>query len=246
MICAYDDDARCCGLCDVWAIMATRGRHDLVIKNLKYLRSLDIKTAVTVTGVEDYAAISPHATKCEIFPDHPLGAKWQRAADMALKENPQLLVTVGSDDFIGPHLVDNARKKIQAGYRMTGVSEWFMYDTVRRVSYRAGYSRTPDFPVGSGRVFSQTAINALGGRLFVADANRRLDDWAYINLSRKGPREVYVSRDTVADGMEVLAVKGEWEQLNPIHKFFNAPTIRIEPVELPEIFKPLCAEYQAR
>lgn len=157
------------------------------------------------------------------FPNEPLGAKWQHVVDIAKTKNPDLLVTCGSDDILGKDYIKNAYQFILKGFEMVGVSAWLMEETRTKRTWRAHYKHVPDFPVGSGRVFTKALLNRIGWKLFDATAERRLDDQAMNNKIKK-----YISTDIEKDGLIVTAIKGDWDMLNGLNKFFNVPTIGIK------------------
>lgn len=233
MTCSVDDSAHCCNMCHTVAVMASDGRLPLVTENIRRLQAMGCDVVCVVTHVNDYAAVSKLTKYVYTFPNRPLGAKWQHGIDMAKGLDPNLVLIAGSDDFHAPHFLENAKKILQRGYDFVGISEWYMHDVDKGAYYKAGYVNHPEFPVGSGRLYTRHALNAISWQAFDSEANRRLDDRGYLWLQRKNAR-IYVSNDTDADGLQVMAVKGDWEQLNPIDRFFAAPSIRVAAVERPE------------
>lgn len=155
----------------------------------------------------------------------PLGYKWQFAVKQARALNPDYLLTCGSDDILNPDYLKNAIRIMKRGFEFVGVSQWYMESEGKR--FKAWYSERKDFPVGSGRLYSKKILDKIDWHLFNPKAERRLDDLGYETIKKYAH---FVSDDVDQHGLIITAVKGDWEQLNPIQKFFNVKTIGIKKV----------------
>ena len=196
----------------------------------------DSCNALKVMGCEVILVVSNHADleglkefKPLLFPNEPLGAKWQFAVSEARKLNPDLLLTCGSDDILNPNYLVNAYKILLSGFDFVGVSQWFMEDKKKNDLWKAWYIETKQFPVGSGRLYTKKLLDKLNWQIFDVKASRRLDDKGYHHAS--GFRR-YVSEDVDKDGLEITAIKGDWSQLNPLSKFFGVKNIGIKKIEI--------------
>lgn len=223
--CKGDDSGNCCGVCHlkVVAVMASHQRPEITKRACKELQSMGCEVVLVVSTHSDMEALIEFNPVQ--FPNEPLGAKWQHAVDVAKTKNPDLLVTCGSDDILCKDYLKNAYKLILKGFEMVGVSAWHMEETRTKRTWRAHYKHVPDFPVGSGRVFTKSLLNRIGWQLFDTKADRRLDDKAMSHKIKK-----YISTEIEKDGLIVTAIKGDWIQLNPLNKFFKAPTIGIKQI----------------
>jgi hypothetical protein len=128
-------------------------------------------------------------------------------------------------------------KLIDKGYDFIGVNGWYMSDGRRH--YLAKYKLTPDFPAGSGRVFTRKCLNSIRWKLFDRTLDKRLDDMALRQIKNNNVK-TYISQDPEIDGLRILAMKGKWPVMNPLNNFLKSPTISIKrivnlPVQFPNI-----------
>lgn len=202
----------------VVAVMASHERQEVTRRTCNRLIEIGCEVMLVVSTRTDEKALSYYSPV--IYRNNPLGAKWQYSVDCAKALNPDLLITCGSDDLLCDNYIINAMKFITTGYEFVGVSQWYMETPTEK--YKAWYSQTPQLAVGSGRVYTKELLDRVGWQIFDIRASRKLDDLGNA-IKKKG----YVSRDVDRDGLIVTAIKGNWEQLNPINKFINAPTIGI-------------------
>lgn len=205
----------------VVAVMASHERPEITKVSCNNLIHLGCEVVLVVTNLSDVRRLSEF--KPLSFNNTPLGSKWQFAVNSARKLNPDILVVCGSDDILHEDYLINALKIIDKGYEFVGVSQWYMDDGKNK--YKAWYSLTPHLAVGSGRVYTKQFLDRINWEIFDVNASRRLDDKAN-EIKKRG----YVSTDVDKDGLIITAIKGKWQQLNPINKFFNAPTIGIQKV----------------
>jgi len=224
-------------------VIASHGRLGILKQNIKHLLNYgDI--FLTVSYEEDDRFIY-HNFINEIDdpfpklhystgPNNPLGNKWQRCVDMARSVNPSLLITCGSDDFISTDYIENAMKILDKGYDFVGANYWYMTDG--RSHYKAKYRHRQDFPAGSGRVFTKKCLDAINWEVFDRKKDRLLDDKALEQI-KKAKIKTYISQEPEKDGLRILAVKGNWDCLNPMQKFLTSKTVTMERIIiLPEQF----------
>lgn len=203
------------------AVMASHERHDMTRRSCDRLISIGCDVVLVVSTKRDVNALQYYNPLS--YSNNPLGAKWQYAVDNARLREPDLLITCGSDDLLCDDYIPKAMQFITTGYEFVGVSQWYM-ETATEL-YKAWYCKTPHLAVGSGRVYTKALLDKVNWQIFDKNASRRLDDVGNY-IKKRG----YVSRDVDRDGLIVTAVKGSWGQLNPINRFFNAPTIGIKKI----------------
>lgn len=209
-------------LSNIVFVMASHERQSITKQNVDWLHHFGEVVLVASYGRDlDFFKENTQA-KVHIYPNNPLGSKWQFAVNKARELNPEILITVGSDDFLSSDYVDNALKYINQGYEFVGTNGWHLSDGQKH--YRARYKHLTDFPAGSGRVYTKKALDKINWKLFDTKKNRLLDDMALAEMKKARVKQ-YISQRPETDGLRILAMKGDWETLNPLERFLNAPTI---------------------
>lgn len=215
-------------------VIASHGRLPIVLQNVYNLLLMG-EVFIVVSDQEEYKKLK-ESLPCNVYlaPNTPLGNKWQYAVSYAREFNPSCLIICGSDDFLSSDYVENAMKIIDKGFDFIGVNGWWMTDG--KDHYKAKYKHRQDFPAGSGRVFTKKCLDKINWQIFDTKRDRLLDDKALYQLKR-AIIKTYISQDAEKDGLRILAVKGDWDVLNPLEKFLTSSTIQIEKInELPEQF----------
>lgn len=230
MQCKGDDSGTCCGTCHlkIVAVMASHERPEITRKAVKALTSQGCEVVLVVSNSRDLDLLQDLNPR--LYPNNPLGSKWQFAVNEARELSPDLLVTCGSDDILNQDYIKNAFKFIAKGYDFVGVSQWYMEDTRKGDIWKAWYLHVPDFPVGSGRVYTKRILDSIGWRIFDVKASRKLDDKGFFAMGRNAMK--YISRDVDADGLMITAVKGNWTMLNPIQDILKAKTIGLKKMDI--------------
>lgn len=216
--------------------IASHGRISIVEQNLTHLLSMNVEVFLCLTDAKERDYLQKLFPKVHftIAPNYPLGAKWQSVINLARTKNPDYLITCGSDDFLSTDYVDNCIKLTYRGFEFVSVNGWYLTDGKKH--YRAKYKHLTHFPAGSGRFFTREALDKINYSIFDTKANRLLDD-NVLQMVHERKVKTYISQEAEKDGLLILAAKGKWEQLNPLSKFLNAPSIKIEKVkELPSVF----------
>lgn len=215
-------------------VMSSHERESITLQNIEHLCTMG-EVVVTVTNESEFELYDrktgAYVFKCD---NSPLGNKWQTALDKAKLLNPDYIIPVGSDDFLCYNYFDNAKRLISKGYDFVGVNGWYMSDGKQH--FKSKYKLRTDFPAGSGRVFTKKALDACNWQLYERSLNRLLDDKALAQMKNANIK-TYISQDQDKDGLKILALKGRWNCLNPLDKFFTSKTIRMHRISsLPETF----------
>lgn len=198
--------------------MAVLGRLQAVELNVRMLIGQGAEVVVVASSGNDYR----HLKKLNInglhlhkHPNQPLGRKWQYGVQKAIEIGANPLIIVGSDDFLSEKFIEKACE-LTDEFDFIFFNRWMIYEPGTGKSYSLKYKIF--FPLGSGRVYSEKFLQR-HPRLFDTRLSIRLDDFAFNNLR---------ADDTLLlnpDDMHLLAVKGDWETMNPLDKILSAPTI---------------------
>jgi hypothetical protein len=168
-----------------------------------------------------------------VVQNNPLGRKWQSAVDLARKHGAETIITCGSDDVLSNNYGSIAMQLVDQ-YDFIGLNHWHVTDGSNH--YLMSYRFLKGFPAGSGRIFSKRCLDTIGWNLFDTRANRLLDDQA-MNLIYRYGMDMLIDQVSTPNWLNVLAIKGNWQCLNPLSKFLIAPTIECEKLkELPVCF----------
>lgn len=208
--------------------MASHNRPEITKRSCSALQAMGCEVVLVVSTNSDLERLKEFNPY--LFPNEPLGAKWQYAVSMARQKNPDLLLTCGSDDILNENYLKSAIMVIHRGYDFVGVSQWYMEDVRKKTIWKAWYKHLPNFPVGSGRIYSKKLLDSINWQIFDRKASRRLDEMGFYASSVRFKK--YVSQDVEKDGLMITAVKGNWSMLNPIEKFFNVNTIGIKKMDI--------------
>lgn len=152
-------------------------------------------------------------------PNSPLGNKWQSGVRQAKKLNPDCLIILGSDDVINDQFTANAYKLLLKGYHFIGLRRYSII--FKHKKYLIDYK--PIMPLGGGRVYSRHMMEAVDWHLFLPK-ERKLDDYGWDQVVRSGLKAICIT-DTEKYGLEIIAIKGSWQMLNPFNP--NHPNVRI-------------------
>lgn len=234
------------------AITAMQGRHPIVQLALHQLACSGWE--VCCAGSEGEASrrvVAPYGHYVEV-PNEPLGAKFNAALALALREYPDLdaVLIVGSDNLIATPLLDTMAE-IDAD--VAGLLDAYEYhpDTYQvchwpgycdEISKRDGNPLRTNEPVGSCKLVSRRMIDPMDGKLWPPDGNRSLD-WHM--MRRINP---FVQTVTVAQSLDWGGIQIGWrdpEALNP-NAFRNSRDERLTWHEAEELlgehFSPLVVE----
>jgi hypothetical protein len=98
---------------------------------------------------------------------------------MTKKFNPDAVTIVGSDDLIDKHLLKFYNEKLEKGYLMLGIKDFYIYDAERRkLAYWRGYGKLNDAhrmneTIGLARCLSRPLLDKLNFNI-----------WNDLNISR--------------------------------------------------------------
>lgn len=204
-------------------VMAVWGRMRLVEINLRLLSTQNCEIIVVASIQEDFDALRamniPHL-QIVPAPNNPLGRKWQIGVDQAriLGANP--LIICGSDDFLSQDFIEKA-SNLAKFHDFIFFDNWFIHTPKDEKSYFLRYNmmKFSKPPLGSGRIFSLNFLEKRHWQLFDTGKDRLLDDFAWHNTRHED--KILLN----PPGMHILAVKGEWEQLNPLERILSAESI---------------------
>jgi len=216
-------------------IIATHNRLIITTKNIELLQQQRCKIVLVVSYKEEFNYYSNRFPEIEIVraQNDPLGAKWQAGVNWAVTIGANPLIIVGSDDILGKDYINRALDLMVKGYDLIGTTSWYTYESETNSLYKMKYiNQNAHFPIGSGKVFSKSLLEKINNQVFDVKANRKLDDLGYHNtMKAKAPI-------VLDDDLNVLAVKGQWNEMNSLKDYLRSRNIKSEPADT-EILKEL-------
>ena len=232
MNCPNDDLGKNCKDCtckyNPVVLIATHERTDITTKNIRLLRQQSVVPKILIvcslrSELEYYKTLDVSVVMHENL---PLGKKWQNGVRAAAQLVANPLIILGSDDILHRDYIKNALIKLNEGYDFVGSTSWFSYDEKRGRLYRCEYMNVnKDYPIGSGKVYSKDILDKIRNKVFDSNSSRKLDDNGYRMISSRGAN-IYLNREPL-----ILAVKGNWVQMNDIGKYLHSPNIKCELVD---------------
>lgn len=204
-------------------VMAMWGRRQLVEVNLRLLSLQKCQIIVVASIQEDFDFLRglqiPHL-QIVPAPNNPLGRKWQTGVDQAriLGANP--VIICGSDDFFSANFIEKACN-LSKYHDFIFFDNWFIHTPKERKNYFLRYNmmKYDKPPLGSGRIYSHNFLEKRHWQLFDTGKDVHLDDFSWDN--KKHEDKLLLNP---AD-MNILAVKGNWEQLNPLDRILSSSSI---------------------
>lgn len=221
-----------------YVLIATHQRMSITRDNVKCLLACNAGVILVVSDAGEEAVFRQLFPSIEIvlYPNQPLGAKWQSGVERAREINADPLIINGSDDILHSDffvLVANAMKS--DGVHFIGLKSWYVYDT--RKIYKFNY--LANLPLGGGRAYSKELLQKINYSLFDISRSRHLDDLAYGNVLNS-KMKIKIFGEPL-----ILSIKGDWPVMNPMQKLFNTQNAALldtlDPKEILKQFKYLCA-----
>jgi hypothetical protein len=214
-------------------LIAMHRRHEVMKINLQLLSKQDCEIVVVVSDFIDsnfVRSLNLSNVYVTEWPNQPLGAKWQHGVDYARTFDPDMLIILGSDDFLNADYIKNASRLIKK-YDFIGLTQWWIKDLStprgRQETIKIRYN--PQYfycPIGGGRIYSRKCLKDLNYQLFDSQLSRKLDNLGWDSLRYN--HKFKVIDNTSDEGLEILSVKGTWDMINPLGPLLQAHTTEWE------------------
>lgn len=179
----------------------------------KVLKSHDsVKVVLVVSLIEEFnhfKNLNYDRLALAIFPNKPLGSKWQQAVNIAKKIKANPVIILGSDDQLNPEFIDNVINLLNEGYHFITFRRY----NILHQGILYTYDYKPEMGLGSGRVYTAEILNAFKWHLFESSKNKHLDDLGYKQVMRCNKKFLVVENEDY--GLSITSIKGDWEMLNP-------------------------------
>jgi hypothetical protein len=215
-----------------WQPVVVIATHQRVIitENLihKIINSHDTVKIVLVVSLIDefnhFKSLNISRLAIAIWPNRPLGIKWQQGVNIAKKIGANPVIILGSDDELNPEFIDNALNLLDKGYEFIGLRQY-------RVKHRGTlytFNYKPIMPIGGGRVYSANVLNLLKWKIF-EPKDKHLDDFGWKQVIKSKMKAILIT-DAEHNGLLVTANKGNWVMLNPFNpNHANLQLVKREP-----------------
>ncbi|MFL2945241.1 MAG: hypothetical protein ACJZ33_04440, partial [Candidatus Poseidoniales archaeon] len=113
------------------------------------------------------------------YENQPMSEKWQHGLEMTKKYNPDAVIIMGSDDIITKEIIDFYIGKINLGYLLIGIKDFYIYEsTLKKLAHWRGYGKLNDAhrmdeTIGLGRCLARPLLDKI-----------KFDVWGGLKLKR--------------------------------------------------------------
>ena len=135
-------------------------------------------------------------------PNNPLSEKWGRGLEECMNFNPDVVMTVGSDDLISDSTLVSLCQKVSEGRMVVGIKDMYIIDqNDRTLNYWRGYSGNRDNEtIGMARCYSKEILEKIDFNLWKGhQVNKGLDRIATSVVSQYGNFPVNSGAETAVD-----------------------------------------------
>jgi len=162
----------------VIAVLPCKGREPLLKKTVsRLLRQCHAVVVAGHTESEHRACIGAEFIMTD--QNTALGQKWNMCIEVAMQQNPDAILIMGSSDMISDNWIDELYPHLK-DYNMVGTSGIHFLDIQQHnrfgLYHWKGYTNDREGePIGTGRLISAKAIKRMGGKAFFPSYNNSLD-----------------------------------------------------------------------
>jgi ABC-type polysaccharide/polyol phosphate transport system ATPase subunit len=113
------------------------------------------------------------------YENQPMSEKWQHGLEMTKKYNPDGVIIMGSDDIITKEIIDFYVEKINLGYLLIGIKDFYIYESsIKKLVHWRGYGELNDAhrmdeTIGLGRCLTRPLLDKI-----------KFDVWGGLDLKR--------------------------------------------------------------
>lgn len=183
-------------------VICTHQRLDITSINIEILLAQGAEIILVVSDAEEARYYTEYPIHVSMFPNHPLGAKWQHGVDVALKRGADPVIILGSDDLLAHGSIQRYTSMIANGCEFVGLNRWWIHHDGR--AYHCHYLARQ--PLGGGRAYSASFLRK-SGNIFAVGRDHHLDDHGFS----------LVKNPTIIEEPWIHAIKGDWKVLNPFN-----------------------------
>jgi hypothetical protein len=232
----------------VVAIMPTFQRPQITLDSVTVLLKNPEVGKVILMGTDpaDFPFPLPDRVQYHMTANEPLGAKWQRALDLARLLEPEYILAVGSDDWLEPGYVAHGLRRLSEGWDVYGRGRWKMVEfNVKKIRVTDCRYRGHRDPLGSGKLISANILDRIDWKLYPENAPRGIDYFSHMQLVEAGAR-VFSGLD---DFPSIFLIKGSWPMINWRMEIRNSPmtevlrTVEDDTAGMDKLFPGLAQKY---
>ena len=113
------------------------------------------------------------------YENQPMSKKWQHGLEMTEKFNPDGVIIMGSDDIITKEIINFYVEKINLGYLLIGIKDFYIYESsIKKLAHWRGYGELNDAhrmdeTIGLGRCLARPLLDKI-----------KFDVWSGLELKR--------------------------------------------------------------
>ena len=220
---------------DIVIVTAFYKRHEILemIIDESFNTNLEIRWILVGSDFDDQYFVHKLAIKYPgkiagyMFPNKPLGSKWQIGVEIARNIDFNLLGIVGSDDLITKksyeivlsrfkHLEKYSKEKIG----LFCFNDWFVKYNSRIV--KTQYYKDSFQPVGAGRFYTNNFLKDINYQLFDISLNRLLDDHGWKQIKKNHYHYDILNTE---DSGSFISIKTGVDEMNSFEQIINSENL---------------------
>jgi glycosyltransferase involved in cell wall biosynthesis len=177
------------------AVIAIHGREQITLKTVLRLKqqTYPLTHVVLIGDTPKEQKLAEITGSIFVrYPNQPLGAKWQAGMDFARQLDPDVILILGSDDWLSDNWCARMMQEIDAGYDLVGKQQIFFLHVgpegkklIRWDGYKDNKEREGE-PIGAGRLISRKLLDRLNWSWFAPKLLGGLDKFSYLRAVANG------------------------------------------------------------
>ena len=212
-------------------VIAFKDRHNMVELNIQTLLNQTLIPAIILVASNPEDAVFCKKMKdkypnifIRIYPNYPIGGKWNAGVQFAKIMDINALLILGSDDLLSLGYIEEAYEKIGRGVGskcgksdLVGSIKWMIYDIDNKL-YKLSYNpQIVPITLGGGRMYSRYFLDSCDWNIFRKYRAKHLDEEGHNAVKKFSNKIELISGDEF-----ILSIKGPWEVMNTTKKILNA------------------------
>jgi len=205
---------------NIAAVIAIHERETITLKTVLRLKkqTYPINQIILIGESESEEQIAKQTDSIFLkHPNKPLSAKWQAGVDIARELSNDVVLIMGSDDWISENWCARMMIEIDKGYDLVGKNEIYFlnieYNDLELIKWN-GYNEPierKNEPVGAGRIFSDNILSVIDWQRFPKILNGGLDKYSYfLTLAYGGSVKCVVDDSVSLIDIKSVYWKNKW------------------------------------
>jgi hypothetical protein len=201
------------------AVIPVKGRHPLLRYTIRRLyEKNNVAKVICVGDIEDKEICEQERAEFITHENNPLGKKWNAGFEAARKHNPDVVLFVGSSDWVSDNWLSFIEPFIMdAKVDLIGKPDFYLLDIAHKyrfchwLGYGAG--KREKEPIGIGRVLSKNILDKMNWKPIADNLNNSIDFSMFNNVLLNGGKTFLLKTD------EIQSLSISTNRWGNMHKF---------------------------